>query len=163
MRLIADETVRPLTNFVCGANAADAHYAGVNWERDLPDLAEWDDLLLVARGDPCPRCDGTLELYRGIEVGHIFKLGTKYSEAMSCTYTDETGELHPMVMGCYGLGIGRTVAAAIEQNHDDDGIIWPLPLAPFEVVLVSLDPGDPRGGAGRRRALRASCARRAST
>ncbi len=143
VRLIADQTVRPLTNFVCGANAADAHHTGVNWDRDLPDLAEWEDLLLAGRGDPCPRCDGTLELYRGIEVGHIFRLGTKYSEAMSCTYTDEAGELKPMVMGCYGLGIGRTVAAAIEQNHDDDGIIWPLPLAPHEVALLSLDPSDP--------------------
>ena len=143
VRLIADETLRPLTNFICGANAADAHHTGVNWERDLPDLAEWEDLLLAGAGDPCPRCDGTLELYRGIEVGHIFKLGPKYSEVMNCTYTAEAGDLKPMVMGCYGLGIGRTVAAAIEQNHDDDGIIWPLPLAPHEVVLLSLDPSDP--------------------
>ena len=143
VRVIADETVRPLTSFVCGANAADAHHTGVNWDRDLPDLAEWEDLLLAGGDDPCPRCDGTLDLYRGIEVGHIFKLGTKYSEAMSCSYTDEAGGLRPMVMGCYGLGIGRTVAAAIEQNHDDDGIIWPLPLAPHEVVLLSLDPNDP--------------------
>jgi prolyl-tRNA synthetase len=143
VRLIGDETVRPLTSFVCGANAADAHYAGANWDRDLPDLAEWQDLTLAGVADPCPRCDGRLELYRGIEVGHIFRLGTKYSATMNCTYTDEAGELQPMVMGCYGLGIGRTVAAAIEQNHDDDGIIWPLPLAPHEVVLLSLDPGDP--------------------
>ncbi len=143
VRVIADATVKPLTNFVCGANAADAHNTGVNWDRDLPDLAEWEDLMLAGADDPCPRCDGVLDLYRGIEVGHIFKLGTKYSEAMSCTYTDEAGQLRPMVMGCYGLGIGRTVAAAIEQNHDDDGIIWPLPLAPHEVVLLSLDPGDP--------------------
>ena len=143
VRIIADETVKPLTGFVCGANAADAHYTGVDWARDLPDLAEWTDLVLAQADDPCPRCDGTLELYRGIEVGHIFKLGDKYSKAMGCTYTDEGGELHPMVMGCYGLGIGRTVAAAIEQNHDDDGIIWPLPLAPHEVALLSLDPNDP--------------------
>jgi prolyl-tRNA synthetase len=143
VRIIADEAVRSLSGFVCGANAADAHNVGVDWNRDLPDLAEWTDLLLAQAGDPCPRCNGTLELYRGIEVGHIFKLGTKYSQAMNCTYTDEAGELHPMVMGCYGLGIGRTVAAAIEQNHDKDGIIWPLPLAPHEVVLLSLDPSDP--------------------
>ena len=143
VRLIADERIRPLTSFVCGANAADAHHTGVSWDRDLPDLAEWTDLNLAQAEDPCPRCDGTLELYRGIEVGHIFKLGTKYSEAMSCSYTDEAGELQPIVMGCYGLGIGRTDAAAIEQNHDGDGIIWPLPLAPHEVVLLSLDPGDP--------------------
>ena len=91
-------------------------------------------------GDGCPRCDGTLELHRGIEVGHIFQLGTKYSEAMECTYLDDQGASHPMTMGCYGLGIGRTVAAAIEQNHDEDGIIWPLPLAPFEVLVIALNP-----------------------
>ncbi len=142
VRLVADRSVRPLTNFVCGANAADAHYTGTNWGRDV-DLAEWHDLLLAGAGDPCPRCDGSLELFRGIEVGHIFKLGTKYSQAMGCAYTDEAGELQPMVMGCYGLGIGRTVAAAIEQNHDADGIIWPRPLAPFEVVLLSLNPNEP--------------------
>ena len=143
VRLIGDSTVRPLSGFACGANAADAHYTGASWERDVPDLAEWQDLLLAQGGDPCPRCDGTLELYRGIEVGHIFRLGTKYSEPMGCTYTDEGGQLQPMVMGCYGLGIGRTVAAAIEQNHDEDGIIWPLPLAPHEVVLLSLNPNEP--------------------
>jgi prolyl-tRNA synthetase len=141
VRLVADETVRGLTNFVAGANQADAHYTGVNWGRDA-EPAEWVDLLLVAGGDPCPRCDGRLELFRGIEVGHIFKLGTKYSQAMGCNYTDEAGAEHPMMMGCYGLGIGRTVAAAIEQNHDADGIIWPRPLAPFEVLLAALNPED---------------------
>jgi prolyl-tRNA synthetase len=142
LRLIGDETVRGLTDFVVGANEGDAHYTGVNWGKDV-DLAEWADLLLVSGGDPCPRCDGTLELFRGIEVGHIFKLGTKYSQAMACNYTDEAGADHPMIMGCYGLGIGRTVAAAIEQNHDKDGIIWPRPLAPFEVLLAGLNPDDP--------------------
>jgi len=141
IRLVADESVRHLTNFACGANKEDAHYTGVNWERDV-ELSEFADFLLVAGGDPCPRCDGTLEAFRGIEVGHIFKLGTKYSKAMSCNYTDEAGAEHPMIMGCYGLGIGRTVAAAIEQNHDADGIIWPRPLAPFEVLLAGLNPDD---------------------
>jgi prolyl-tRNA synthetase len=141
VRLIGDESARPLVNFVCGANKADAHYVGVNWDRDVK-VDEWADLLVVGAGDPCPRCDGTLEVYRGIEVGHIFMLGAKYSKAMECSYTDENGELHPMEMGCYGLGIGRTVAAAIEQNHDKDGIIWPLPLAPFEVLVMSLNPQD---------------------
>ena len=89
-------------------------------------------------GDPCPRCGKPLEIYRGIEVGHIFKLGTKYSEVMNCVFLDEKGERHPMIMGCYGLGIGRTVAAAVEQSHDDDGIIWPMPIAPFEVVVTVL-------------------------
>jgi prolyl-tRNA synthetase len=93
---------------------------------------------MVAAGDPCPRCDGNLEITRGIEVGHIFKLGTKYSQAMGCAYTDEAGESHAMEMGCYGLGIGRTVAAAIEQNHDEKGIIWPRALAPFEVLVLPL-------------------------
>ena len=139
--IVADVGVRSLTNFVTGANKVDAHYANVNWGRDV-DLADWADLLLVTGGDPCPRCEGTLELFRGIEVGHIFKLGTKYSEAMGCLYTDEAGEDKPMIMGCYGVGIGRTVAAAIEQNHDKDGIIWPRPLAPFEVLLIAVNPED---------------------
>jgi len=141
IRLVADESVRNLTNFACGANKEDAHYTGANWGRDV-ELSEFADFFLVAGGDPCPRCDGTLEAFRGIEVGHIFKLGTKYSQAMGCTYTDEAGGEHPMIMGCYGLGIGRTVAAAIEQNHDQDGIVWPRPLAPFEVLLAGLNPDD---------------------
>jgi prolyl-tRNA synthetase len=141
IRLVADETVRGMKDFATGANKADAHYTGVNWGRDA-DLSEFADLLLVTGGDPCPRCEGTLELFRGIEVGHIFKLGTKYSEKLGCNFTDEDGQERPMVMGCYGLGIGRTVAAAIEQNHDADGIIWPRPLAPFEVLLAALNPDD---------------------
>jgi len=141
IRLVADESVRHLTNFACGANKEDAHYTGVNWGRDV-ELSEFADFLRVAGGDPCPRCDGTLEAFRGIEVGHIFKLGDKYSKSMGCNYTDESGAEHPMIMGCYGLGIGRTVAAAIEQNHDQDGIVWPRPLAPFEVLLAGLNPDD---------------------
>ncbi|HSK79981.1 MAG TPA: proline--tRNA ligase [Thermoanaerobaculia bacterium] len=139
--IVADVGVRSLTNFVTGANKGDAHYVNVNWGRDV-DLSDWADLLLVSGGDPCPRCDGTLAAFRGIEVGHIFKLGTKYSEKLGCTYTDEEGNDKPMVMGCYGVGIGRTVAAAIEQNHDKDGIIWPRPLAPFEVLLIAVNPED---------------------
>ena len=139
VRLIADPSVRELCGFVCGANEGDMHYRGTVWERDAtPD--EWVDVLLVDAGDPCPRCDGTLELFRGIEVGHIFKLGCKYSEKLSCNFLDENGADKPMTMGCYGLGIGRTVAAAIEQNHDKDGIIWPLPLAPFQVLVIALNP-----------------------
>ena len=142
LRIVGDHSVEGLTNFVCGANQADAHLTGVNWERDV-DLSDFADLLLVGEGDPCHRCDGTLVVYRGIEVGHIFKLGSKYSVAMGCTYLDDQGESHPMIMGCYGLGIGRTVAAAVEQNHDKDGIIWPRPLAPYEVSLISLGGHDP--------------------
>jgi prolyl-tRNA synthetase len=141
IRRVGDHSIRQSSNFVVGANKADAHFTGVNWGRDV-DLSEWTDLLLVTGGDGCPRCDGTLELHRGIEVGHIFKLGTKYSEAMECTYLDDQGKSHPMTMGCYGLGIGRTVAAAIEQNHDEDGIIWPLPLAPYEVLVIALNTRD---------------------
>jgi prolyl-tRNA synthetase len=139
--VVGDVGVRNLTNFATGANKGDAHYVNVNWGRDL-DLSDWADLILVAGGDPCPRCDGTLEAFRGIEVGHIFKLGDKYSKALGCNYTDEAGEDKPMIMGCYGVGIGRTVAAAIEQNHDKDGIIWPRPLAPFEVLLVAVNAED---------------------
>lgn len=141
LRVIADESVRGLVNFVCGANKADAHLTGVNWERDATPT-EWADLLLVGGGDPSPSGEGTLERFRGIEVGHIFKLGDKYSTSMGCTYLDAEGTSKAMIMGCYGLGIGRTVAAAIEQGHDDDGIIWPLPLAPFQVLLIALNPQD---------------------
>lgn len=139
VRLIADESVRGLTSFVCGANKADAHLKNVQWGRDA-EPREWVDLILAEEGDPCPRSEGTLELFRGIEVGHIFKLGTKYSQKLGCNFLDAEGNDNPMTMGCYGLGIGRTVAAAIEQNHDKDGIIWPLPLAPFQVLIIALDP-----------------------
>ena len=142
VELIADPSVRALSGFVCGANAADAHHVGVEWGRDATP-SRWADLLLVSGGDACPRCGTALELFRGIEVGHIFKLGDKYSKALACNYTDEAGAEKPMIMGCYGLGVGRTVAAAIEQNHDADGIIWPRPLAPFEVLLAALNPNDP--------------------
>ncbi|HEX2163063.1 MAG TPA: proline--tRNA ligase [Thermoanaerobaculia bacterium] len=146
VRLVVDRSAADLVGFVCGANRADAHLCDVDWSRDVAGELERGDLLLVGAGDACPRCEGTLELFRGIETGHIFKLGTKYSQAMACNYTDEQGEDHPMRMGCYGLGIGRTVAAAIEQNHDADGIVWPRPLAPFEVLLAALNPDDPEVG-----------------
>jgi prolyl-tRNA synthetase len=141
-RFLADLSTRGLANFACGANEADAHLVNVDWQRDAPDLGTWTDLALVVEGDPCPSCGGALAISRGIEVGHIFKLGTKYSQAMQCTFSDEQGTLSPMTMGCYGLGIGRTVAAAIEQNHDADGIVWPLPLAPFSVLVLALTPND---------------------
>jgi len=141
VRLIVDRSAAPLVNFVCGANRADAHFKNANWGRDA-EVAETADLMLVGGGDPCPRSGDALVLSRGIEVGHIFKLGDKYSVAMGCNYLDDQGRAQPMIMGCYGLGIGRTVAAAIEQNHDDDGIIWPRPLAPFEVLLIALNPQD---------------------
>ena len=141
VRVVADRSLEGLRNFACGANELDAHWTGVDWRRDLA-LSEFAEILLVAAGDACPRCDGSLEVFRGIEVGHIFKLGTKYSSALKCLFTDDAGQESPMIMGCYGLGIGRTVAAAIEQNHDADGIVWPLPLAPYSVLLQSLSPAD---------------------
>ncbi len=145
LRLVVDESARQVAGFVCGANRGDRHFASVSWDRDVASARpiEWVDVMTAEASDPCPRCSaGELRLSRGIEVGHIFKLGTAYSEKMNCTFTDEHGRLHPAEMGCYGLGIGRTAAAAIEQGHDRDGIVWPAPLAPFAVVLSSLDPGD---------------------
>jgi len=142
VRLVADPEVMRMAVAATGANRADYHLVGVVPGRDFaPDLVA--DIRHARVGDPCPRCGGALVLKRGIEVGHIFKLGTKYSQAMACNYLDEKGEAHPMIMGCYGLGVGRTAAAAVEQNHDARGIIWPKPLAPFEVELIALNPDVP--------------------
>jgi prolyl-tRNA synthetase len=136
-RVLADVSLKGRKNWIVGGNVKDGHTAGVNPGRDFPE-PEWGDFTTVFAGDPCPRCGSKLEIYRGIEVGHIFKLGTKYSDSMNCVFLDEKGERHPMIMGCYGLGIGRTVAAAVEQSHDDDGIIWPMPISPFEAVVTSV-------------------------
>ena len=136
-RVIADVSLKGRANWIVGGNKKDVHLGGANPGRDFPE-PEYADVTTVVAGDPCPRCTTPLEIYRGIEVGHIFKLGTKYSEPMNCTFLDENGERKPMIMGCYGLGVGRTVAAAVEQSHDDDGIIWPMPIAPYEVVVTSL-------------------------
>jgi prolyl-tRNA synthetase len=138
MTVIADHAAAALADFVCGANKADAHLAGVNWGRDLPAPAV-ADLRNVVDGDPSPKGAGTLTIARGIEVGHIFQLGRKYSEAMKASVQDEQGRDIAMYMGCYGIGVTRIVAAAIEQNHDERGIAWPAPLAPFDVVVVGLN------------------------
>ena len=138
-RLLADFSVRGLKNFVTGANEADTHYVNVNYGRDFPE-PEFYDLREVVEGDPCPRCGRPLTLTRGIEVGHIFKLGTKYSAAMRATFLDREGKERPFVMGCYGIGVGRTVAAAIEQNHDQNGIIFPEEIAPFKAIVLTLGP-----------------------
>ena len=135
--VVADRAVAQLSDFVCGANADGQHLTGVNWGRDLPE-PEVADLRNVQAGDPSPDGNGTLDIARGIEVGHIFQLGTQYSEAMKATVLDENGRETPMVMGCYGIGVSRVVAAAIEQNHDDKGIVWPEPLAPFRVALLPM-------------------------
>ena len=137
--VFADRTVAAMNDFVCGANEAGYHLTGVNWGRDLrDDPANVHDLRNVVEGDPSPDGKGRLEILRGIEVGHIFQLRTKYSEAMKATFLDDKGESRPMEMGCYGIGVTRIVAAAIEQNHDERGIGFPAPMAPFEASLVPI-------------------------
>ena len=133
-----DHASRQMSDFVCGANETDMHYTGVNFGRDV-DLPETVDIRNVVDGDLTPGGKGTLSIARGIEVGHIFQLGTKYSKAMGATVQDSSGAETPMVMGCYGIGVTRIVAAAIEQNHDDKGIIWPEQLAPFDVILIPIN------------------------
>jgi prolyl-tRNA synthetase len=140
-RVIADYSLANMSNFVMGANREDHHLINVNRGRDF-ELSEFADLRFVREGDTCIRCGSTLKFARGIEVGHVFKLGTKYSQAMKAVYLDANGREQVMVMGCYGIGVGRTVAASIEQNHDDNGIIWPLPIAPYQVVIVPVNSGD---------------------
>ena len=140
--ILADNYVKPMQNGVTGANKKDQHLKNVNPERDFPGV-EYADIRQPVEGDGCPVCDsGVLKLAKGIEVGHIFKLGVKYSEAMGATFLDAGGNEQPMIMGCYGIGIGRTAAAAIEQNHDDNGIIWPVGIAPFEVAVLPLQLKD---------------------
>ncbi|WP_372972685.1 proline--tRNA ligase [Marinobacter sp.] len=136
--VIVDRAAAHLADFVCGANREGYHLTGVNWERDVT-LGRVEDLRNVVEGDPSPDGKGTLEIRRGIEVGHIFKLGNKYSKAMGATVLDEHGRSAVLEMGCYGIGVSRIVAAAIEQNHDDRGIIWPEAIAPFEVAIVTLN------------------------
>ena len=134
---IVDRSVALMSDFASGANIEDKHYFGVNWERDLP-LPTVADLRNVVAGDPSPDGQGTLEIKRGIEVGHIFQLGKKYSEAMNCNVLNEQGKTQLLTMGCYGIGVSRVVAAAIEQNFDERGILWPDALAPFQVALVPM-------------------------
>jgi prolyl-tRNA synthetase len=136
-RIHVDHAAAALSDFVCGANEKDLHYTGANWGRDLPGPVACD-IRNAQRGDPSPSGRGTLQLARGIEVGHIFQLGRKYSEAMNAAVLDEQGKSVTMLMGCYGIGVTRVVAAAIEQNHDANGIIWPEAIAPFNVVLVPI-------------------------
>ena len=136
--VIADHTVAAMSDFGAGANIEDKHYFGINWERDaeMPMVA---DLRNIEPGDPSPDGKGELQIMRGIEVGHIFQLGDKYSQAMQASVLDENGKACVMSMGCYGIGITRVAAAAIEQNHDENGIIWPLPIAPFEVAILPIN------------------------
>jgi len=137
-KVYVDRSAAHMSDFVCGANERDMHFTGANWGRDLPE-GEVADLRNVIAGDPSPTGKGTLGIARGIEVGHIFQLGRKYSESMGATVLDETGQSVVMFMGCYGIGVTRVVAAAIEQNNDERGIVWPEPIAPFQVSLIPIN------------------------
>jgi len=132
--LLVDEEVARMSNFIVGANDTGYHYENVNYERDFNGIV--GDYKLVAEGDMCPKCGSPINIRRGVEVGHIFKLGTKYSESMGANYLDENGKEKPLVMGCYGIGINRTVAAIIEQHHDENGILWPMAVAPYKVIVM---------------------------
>ena len=139
VKVVADRTVAQLSDFVCGANEADLHFTGANWGRDLPEPDLVADIRNVLEGEPSPDGQGVLAIQRGIEVGHVFLIGTaKYSEAMKATFLDEHGKPQPFVMGCYGIGVTRLLGAAIEQNHDERGIVWPASMAPFTVVLCPI-------------------------
>jgi prolyl-tRNA synthetase len=139
IKIVADRSVSLLSDFVCGANQDGKHYQGVNWERDLPLPANFEDIRTVVEGDPSPDGSGEITIARGIEVGHIFQLGNKYSEAMKASVINEAGKNQTMIMGCYGIGVSRVVAAAIEQGHDEKGIIWPASLAPFQVAICPIN------------------------
>ncbi|WP_144640709.1 proline--tRNA ligase [Bordetella genomosp. 13] len=141
VRVIADRTVANMADFVCGANREDYHYTGMNWGRDLPEPEAVADLRNVVAGDPAPDGKGTLAIQRGIEVGHVFYLGTKYSDALKATFLDANGKPALLEMGCYGIGVTRIAGAAIEQNHDERGILWPRAIAPFEVVICPVGWG----------------------
>jgi prolyl-tRNA synthetase len=138
VKVVADRTVAAMSDFVCGANESDYHLTGVNWGRDLPEPDLVADLRNVVAGDPSPDGRGPLAIQRGIEVGHVFLLGTRYTRDMNATYLDESGKPQLMQMGCYGIGVTRIVGAAIEQNHDERGIVWPDSIAPFEVVICPI-------------------------
>ena len=139
--IIADETVKDLKNFVVGINETDKHMVGANLT-DLPSIEKFVDIRLVEAGDSCPQCGQPLKVTRGIEVGNIFQLGTKYSEPMNAVYTDIDGKNKPYIMGCYGIGISRTAAAAVEAHHDDNGIKWPIGIAPYHVIIVPVNIND---------------------
>ena len=142
IRILADWALKGMANFVVGANQADTHFVDANWERDFS-VDQFADIRNAQAGDPSPRNDGTLKTAKGIEVGHVFMLGTKYSQAMKATFLDAQGQEQLAVMGCYGIGVSRTAAASVEQNHDAKGIKWPVPIAPFHVTLLPLSQSAP--------------------
>lgn len=139
--IVVDASVMEMEDACCGGNQKDMHYIHVNPKRDFPNVRV-DTIRLIDTHDVCPVCGGHIEMKKGIEVGQVFKLGTKYSDALGCNFLDQNGKSHPMVMGCYGIGVTRTVAASIEQNHDEDGIIWPINIAPYEAVIVPFNTKD---------------------
>jgi prolyl-tRNA synthetase len=138
VKVIADRSVAAMSDFVCGANQPDAHHTGVNWGRDLPEPDVVADIRNVVAGDPSPDGKGRLAIQRGIEVGHVFLLGSYYSQAMNATFLDENGKPQLMQMGCYGIGVTRILGAAIEQRHDERGMLWPESIAPFHVVICPI-------------------------
>ncbi|HIE29504.1 TPA: proline--tRNA ligase, partial [Candidatus Poribacteria bacterium] len=144
IKIVLDDSVEKATNLVAGANREDYHLKNVNYPRDFPgqrDQLIVADIAMVQDGDECIHCGGRLKAARGIEVGNIFKLGTKYSTSMGATYLDRSGREHPIVMGCYGIGMGRLMASVVEANHDEDGIIWPLSVAPYQIYLMNIGRG----------------------
>jgi prolyl-tRNA synthetase len=141
IQIVADEALRGRHNMTTGANENDWHLSGVSVDRDIS-VSKWADLRSVSSGEACIKCGGNLELWKGIEVGHIFKLGTQYSEAFGAFVQDEAGESHPVIMGSYGIGVERAMAAVVESSHDEKGIVWPVPVAPFEVVVTILRADD---------------------
>lgn len=142
IELVMDPEVAAMRNFIVGANETGYHLKNVNSGRDFT-ISVVKDIRNIVQGDRCPQCGGAVKLAHGIEVGHVFKLGTKYSEALRCVYLDESGKEQPMVMGCYGIGINRTLASIIEQNHDENGIIWPMTAAPYQVMILLVNPAEP--------------------
>lgn len=139
IKLVCDSSLKESKSWACGANEIDYHFTGACPDRDFK-VDEWADLVTVLAGDPCPHCGRPLSAARGIEVSQVFQLGTKYSEAMGATFMDEDGKEKPLIMGCYGVGVSRTLAAIVEQHNDENGIIWPVSVAPYEVSVIPLDP-----------------------
>jgi prolyl-tRNA synthetase len=142
MTIYADNLVKGYGSMIVGANRRDRHFVGIRAGRDFT-IDHFADLVWAIEGDRCPKCNNPMTMHRGVEVGHIFKLGTKYSTSMNATFLDERGESHPFIMGCYGFGISRMVAAAIEQHHDEDGIVWPTSIAPFHILILPINVNDP--------------------
>ena len=141
IKIIADQAVSILRNFVTGANKSDAHLLNVNTERDFK-IDQIANIRYVTRGDKCPKCNHELDVSQGIEVGHVFKLGTKYSDALKAKFLDANGKGKSLIMGCYGIGVNRIIASLIERSHDENGIIWPLSLAPYQVIIIPVNVND---------------------